>query len=169
MRFAKAQEKKMGKPETTQVVKPRGPQKSPISKGWVSTWPLNSRTESSMLTTGNSSPRVRPLRRSPLRTPEAVLLSQASPTPPPFPSTNPHHHNFSKEKKPSPSYEATTASCTRRIGHRPHFPKTLSFCDLSLLLLHIGRGVWAHISRAYRTANSGSRNTNTYQCHLYCY
>jgi hypothetical protein len=38
MRFAKAQEKKMGKPETAQVVKPRGPQKSPISKGWISTW-----------------------------------------------------------------------------------------------------------------------------------
>ncbi|KAL1610914.1 hypothetical protein SLS59_000551 [Nothophoma quercina] len=34
-RFAKAQEKKMGKPETAQAVKPRGPQKSPISKGWV--------------------------------------------------------------------------------------------------------------------------------------
>ena len=26
----------MGKPETAQAVKPRGPQKSPISKGWVS-------------------------------------------------------------------------------------------------------------------------------------
>ena len=36
MRFAKAQEKKMGKPETVQVVKPRGPQKSPISKIWIS-------------------------------------------------------------------------------------------------------------------------------------
>ncbi|KAF9692289.1 hypothetical protein EKO04_009485 [Ascochyta lentis] len=35
MRFAKAQEKKMGRPETPQVVKPRGPQKSPISKIWI--------------------------------------------------------------------------------------------------------------------------------------
>ncbi|OSS55194.1 hypothetical protein B5807_01753 [Epicoccum nigrum] len=35
MRFAKAQEKKMGKPEAPVVVKPRGPQKSPISKGWI--------------------------------------------------------------------------------------------------------------------------------------
>ncbi|UPX17972.1 uncharacterized protein EKO05_0008295 [Ascochyta rabiei] len=35
MRFAKAQEKKMGRPETVQVVKPRGPQKSPISKVWI--------------------------------------------------------------------------------------------------------------------------------------
>jgi len=37
MRFAKAQEKKMGKPEGPQIVKPRGPQKSPISKIWIST------------------------------------------------------------------------------------------------------------------------------------
>jgi hypothetical protein len=37
MRFAKAQEKKMGKPEAPVVVKPRGPQKSPISKGWIGT------------------------------------------------------------------------------------------------------------------------------------
>jgi hypothetical protein len=36
MRFAKAQEKKMGKPEAPVVVK-RGPQKSPISKIWIST------------------------------------------------------------------------------------------------------------------------------------
>ncbi|KAF1360171.1 hypothetical protein EJ07DRAFT_116425, partial [Lizonia empirigonia] len=35
MRFAKAQEKKMGKPEQAQVIKPRGPQKSPISKIWI--------------------------------------------------------------------------------------------------------------------------------------
>ncbi|KAF2630620.1 hypothetical protein BU25DRAFT_455713 [Macroventuria anomochaeta] len=35
MRFAKSQERKMGKPETAQVVKPRGPQKSPISKIWI--------------------------------------------------------------------------------------------------------------------------------------
>jgi len=35
MRFAKAQEKKMGKPEQPVVVK-RGPQKSPISKVWIS-------------------------------------------------------------------------------------------------------------------------------------
>lgn len=27
----------MGKPEGAQVVKPRGPQKSPISKTWIST------------------------------------------------------------------------------------------------------------------------------------
>jgi hypothetical protein len=40
MRFAKAQEKKMGKPEsaTVPVVK-RGPMKSPISKPWISTSP----------------------------------------------------------------------------------------------------------------------------------
>jgi hypothetical protein len=38
MRFAKAQEKKMGKPEAPVVVKPRGPQKSPISKGWIGTF-----------------------------------------------------------------------------------------------------------------------------------
>lgn len=37
-RYAKAQEKKMGKPESAQAVKPRGPQKSPISKTWISTW-----------------------------------------------------------------------------------------------------------------------------------
>lgn len=41
MRFAKAQEKKMGRPETVQVVKPRGPQKSPISKIWISTFEEN--------------------------------------------------------------------------------------------------------------------------------
>jgi hypothetical protein len=35
MRFAKAQEKKMGRPE--QVIKKREPQKSPISKIWIST------------------------------------------------------------------------------------------------------------------------------------
>jgi len=35
MRFAKAQEKKMGRPEQA-VVKKRDPQKSPISKGWIS-------------------------------------------------------------------------------------------------------------------------------------
>ncbi|CAA9962190.1 hypothetical protein P3342_001772 [Pyrenophora teres f. teres] len=36
MRFAKAQEKKMGKPDSTAVpVKKREPQKSPISKGWI--------------------------------------------------------------------------------------------------------------------------------------
>ncbi|KAF2034772.1 hypothetical protein EK21DRAFT_97400 [Setomelanomma holmii] len=33
MRFAKAQEKKMGKPE--QAIKKREPQKSPISKIWI--------------------------------------------------------------------------------------------------------------------------------------
>lgn len=33
-RFAKAQEKKMGKPETT-LLKKREPQKSPISKVWI--------------------------------------------------------------------------------------------------------------------------------------
>ncbi|KAH7401978.1 hypothetical protein DE146DRAFT_450156, partial [Phaeosphaeria sp. MPI-PUGE-AT-0046c] len=33
MRFAKAQEKKMGRPE--QIVKKQGPQKSPISKIWI--------------------------------------------------------------------------------------------------------------------------------------
>ncbi|KAH7077150.1 hypothetical protein FB567DRAFT_143490 [Paraphoma chrysanthemicola] len=33
MRFAKAQEKKMGKPE--QIIKKQGPQKSPISKVWI--------------------------------------------------------------------------------------------------------------------------------------
>ncbi|KAH7072867.1 hypothetical protein BKA63DRAFT_52770 [Paraphoma chrysanthemicola] len=33
MRFAKAQEKKMGKPE--QIIKKREPQKSPISKIWI--------------------------------------------------------------------------------------------------------------------------------------
>lgn len=38
MRFAKAQEKKMGKPQQDEVIKPRGPQKSPISKIWISTW-----------------------------------------------------------------------------------------------------------------------------------
>ncbi|USP79944.1 hypothetical protein yc1106_07218 [Curvularia clavata] len=38
MRFAKAQEKKMGKPDSnTPVVKKQGPQKSPISKAWIST------------------------------------------------------------------------------------------------------------------------------------
>lgn len=42
MRFAKAQEKKMGKPEGPVVVKPRGPQKSPISKVWISTSPAPS-------------------------------------------------------------------------------------------------------------------------------
>jgi hypothetical protein len=35
MRFAKAQEKKMGRPE--QIIKKREPQKSPISKIWIST------------------------------------------------------------------------------------------------------------------------------------
>ncbi|KAH7559982.1 hypothetical protein BM1_03616 [Bipolaris maydis] len=36
MRFAKAQEKKMGKPESNvPVVKKQGPQKSPISKPWI--------------------------------------------------------------------------------------------------------------------------------------
>ncbi|KAI4642251.1 hypothetical protein J4E90_002609 [Alternaria incomplexa] len=36
MRFAKAQEKKMGKPESTEpVVKKRAPQKSPISRFWI--------------------------------------------------------------------------------------------------------------------------------------
>jgi hypothetical protein len=34
MRFAKAQEKKMGRPE--QIIKKREPQKSPISKIWIS-------------------------------------------------------------------------------------------------------------------------------------
>ncbi|KAI4949737.1 hypothetical protein J4E86_007691 [Alternaria arbusti] len=39
MRFAKAQEKKMGKPESTEpVVKKRAPQKSPISRFWISTF-----------------------------------------------------------------------------------------------------------------------------------
>ncbi|CAO2649130.1 Nn.00g100790.m01.CDS01 [Neocucurbitaria sp. VM-36] len=38
MRFAKAQEKKMGKPE--QTIKKREPQKSPISKIWISMFPL---------------------------------------------------------------------------------------------------------------------------------
>lgn len=38
MRFAKAQEKKMGKPDSNvPVVKKQGPQKSPISKAWIST------------------------------------------------------------------------------------------------------------------------------------
>jgi hypothetical protein len=37
MRFAKAQEKKMGKPESTTPVVKRGPMKSPISKPWIST------------------------------------------------------------------------------------------------------------------------------------
>ena len=36
MRFAKAQEKKMGKPEQV-ATKKREPQKSPISKVWIST------------------------------------------------------------------------------------------------------------------------------------
>jgi hypothetical protein len=36
MRFAKAQEKKMGRPEAP--VKKREPQKSPISKIWISTF-----------------------------------------------------------------------------------------------------------------------------------
>jgi hypothetical protein len=36
MRFAKAQEKKMGRPE--QIIKKREPQKSPISKIWISTF-----------------------------------------------------------------------------------------------------------------------------------
>lgn len=41
MRFAKAQEKKMGKPESNvPVVKKQGPQKSPISKAWISTSPF---------------------------------------------------------------------------------------------------------------------------------
>ncbi|KAG9196470.1 hypothetical protein G6011_01591 [Alternaria panax] len=36
MRFAKAQEKKMGQPVSTDpVVKKRAPQKSPISKFWI--------------------------------------------------------------------------------------------------------------------------------------
>jgi hypothetical protein len=35
MRFAKAQERKMGKPEAP-VVEKRAPQKSPISKVWIS-------------------------------------------------------------------------------------------------------------------------------------
>jgi hypothetical protein len=38
MRFAKAQEKKMGRPEGETVVKKREPQKSPISKIWISTF-----------------------------------------------------------------------------------------------------------------------------------
>jgi hypothetical protein len=39
-RFAKAQEKKMGKPE--QVFKKSfGPQKSPIGKIWISTYPIH--------------------------------------------------------------------------------------------------------------------------------
>jgi hypothetical protein len=37
MRFAKAQEKKMGRPEQA-VTKKRDPQKSPISKVWISTF-----------------------------------------------------------------------------------------------------------------------------------
>jgi hypothetical protein len=37
MRFAKAQEKKMGRPEGEVNVKKREPQKSPISKIWIST------------------------------------------------------------------------------------------------------------------------------------
>jgi hypothetical protein len=38
MRFAKAQEKKMGQPVSTDpVVKKRAPQKSPISRFWIST------------------------------------------------------------------------------------------------------------------------------------
>ncbi|CAI9635127.1 hypothetical protein GT037_007867 [Alternaria burnsii] len=36
MRFAKAQEKKMGQPVSTEpVVKKRAPQKSPISRFWI--------------------------------------------------------------------------------------------------------------------------------------
>jgi hypothetical protein len=35
MRFAKAQEKKMGKPEQVVVKKREGPRKSPISKFWI--------------------------------------------------------------------------------------------------------------------------------------
>jgi hypothetical protein len=38
MRFAKAQEKKMGRPEGEVNVKKREPQKSPISKVWISTF-----------------------------------------------------------------------------------------------------------------------------------
>jgi hypothetical protein len=38
MRFAKAQEKKMGQPQG-EVIKKREPQKSPISKIWISTLP----------------------------------------------------------------------------------------------------------------------------------
>jgi hypothetical protein len=38
MRFAKAQEKKMGRPEGEVNVKKREPQKSPISKIWISTF-----------------------------------------------------------------------------------------------------------------------------------
>ena len=39
MRFAKAQEKKMGQPVSTDpVVKKRAPQKSPISRFWISTF-----------------------------------------------------------------------------------------------------------------------------------
>jgi hypothetical protein len=37
-RFAKAQEKKMGKPEQA-IKKSFGPQKSPIGKIWISTYP----------------------------------------------------------------------------------------------------------------------------------
>jgi hypothetical protein len=40
MRFAKAQEKKMGQLVSTEpVVKKRAPQKSPISRFWISTYP----------------------------------------------------------------------------------------------------------------------------------
>jgi hypothetical protein len=41
MRFAKAQEKKMGRPEGETVVKKREPQKSPISKIWISMFALD--------------------------------------------------------------------------------------------------------------------------------
>jgi hypothetical protein len=37
MRFAKAQEKKMGRPEQVITGKRVGPQKSPISRIWIST------------------------------------------------------------------------------------------------------------------------------------
>jgi hypothetical protein len=38
MRFAKAQEKKMGQPVSTEpIVKKKAPQKSPISRFWIST------------------------------------------------------------------------------------------------------------------------------------
>jgi hypothetical protein len=43
MRFAKAQEKKMGQPQG-EVIKKREPQKSPISKIWISTLPSGADT-----------------------------------------------------------------------------------------------------------------------------
>lgn len=85
MRFAKAQEKKMGKPEGPQIVKPRGPQKSPISKIWIST-SLSTLDRGNRwihmcvdgLTQINSFAGVCAVRRPAVRGPEAVLLGGQS-------------------------------------------------------------------------------------------